>query len=290
MSASTRDFASGLTGGVGCTCCGLPFDGAKVALQNHPGKYNGFLDAMAQRIRAAGPIGLYRGFFPALASAVSENMVAVPVQRGIRRLVSQLHGLPADHRHSFGAEIAIGGATGIFTSTTITPFETLKVQQQVHGGSWLGGARAVLASDGVSGLFRGLTATMSRDVPFNALFFGSYETYCTLCMQYEGVSAREDLSTLCIFCCGGLAGCTGWTPIIPFDVVKTRLQAGSARGSVPSVMGSIARTEGWRALFTGWTVAVVRAFPANAGLFVGVETAVKVMNHWLGRIEVERPS
>ena len=65
-------------------------------------------------------------------------------------------------------------------------------------------------------------------------------------------------------------------------MVKTRLQAGATRGSVPTVLRDIVAREGWRALFTGWTAAVVRAFPANAGLFVGVEMSIKGMNHVLG--------
>ena len=32
-----------------------------------------------------------------------------------------------------------------------------------------------------------------------------------------------------------------------------------------------------RALFTGWTAAVCRAFPANAGLFAGVELTSRLL-------------
>jgi hypothetical protein len=62
-----------------------------------------------------------------------------------------------------------------------------------------------------------------------------------------------------------------------FDVVKTRLQAGSASGTTMQVMRAVVRAEGWRALFSGWTAAVARAFPANAGLFAGVELASRLM-------------
>jgi hypothetical protein len=63
--------------------------------------------------------------------------------------------------------------------------------------------------------------------------------------------------------------------------VKTRLQTGSAHGSVPRVMASIVAAEGGLALFSGWTAAVVRAFPANAGLFLGVEVSIRAMKRWL---------
>ena len=66
------------------------------------------------------------------------------------------------------------------------------------------------------------------------------------------------------------------------DVAKTRLQSGKARGGVLQVMRAIVVEEGWRGLFQGWTAAVVRAFPANAGLFVGVEMAIRTMDRVAG--------
>eukprot|EP00965_Chrysotila_dentata_P087047 2873551-Pleurochrysis_carterae.AAC.3 len=83
-----------------------------------------------------------------------------------------------------------------------------------------------------------------------------------------------------IFLAGGLAGCTGWSCILPLDVVKTRQQAGSSSGTILAVAREIAISEGWQSLFKGWSAAVVRAFPANAGLFLGVE----VSSRWIARL------
>ena len=65
--------------------------------------------------------------------------------------------------------------------------------------------------------------------------------------------------------------------IMPFDVAKTRLQAGAEQGAVLPLMVRLVRTEGVGALFAGWTAAVVRAFPANAGLFAGVELMSRML-------------
>eukprot|EP00326_Haptolina_ericina_P021042 CAMPEP_0181179914 /NCGR_PEP_ID=MMETSP1096-20121128/6518_1 /TAXON_ID=156174 ORGANISM="Chrysochromulina ericina, Strain CCMP281" /NCGR_SAMPLE_ID=MMETSP1096 /ASSEMBLY_ACC=CAM_ASM_000453 /LENGTH=103 /DNA_ID=CAMNT_0023268303 /DNA_START=89 /DNA_END=400 /DNA_ORIENTATION=+ len=100
-------------------------------------------------------------------------------------------------------------------------------------------------------------------------------------MRWTGAQHKEDLSMVNVFFAGGMAGCVGWSLIIPLDVVKTRLQTGSAHGSVPRVMASIVAAEGGLALFSGWTAAVVRAFPANAGLFLGVEVSIRAMKRWL---------
>jgi hypothetical protein len=68
---------------------------------------------------------------------------------------------------------------------------------------------------------------------------------------------------------------------MPFDVAKTRQQAGTAQGPLLQVMRGIVATEGSMALFNGWTAAVARAFPANAGLFLGVEISSRWMSRWL---------
>ena len=90
-------------------------------------------------------------------------------------------------------------------------------------------------------------------------------------MRYRGLESKDDLGTPSVFFAGGLAGCIGWSVILPFDVAKTRLQAGAAEAGTLALMLEIVRAEGMGALFTGWSAAVCRAFPANAGLFAGVE-------------------
>jgi len=176
-------------------------------------------------------------------------------------------------------EVALGGATGVFTSIAICPFELLKVRLQVQHPSpgWFSECWHVVSTQGPQGLFRGIGALLLRDVPFNALFYGSYETICTTMMSAYGLSSKEELGTPSIFMAGGLAGCLGWSAIMPFDVAKTRLQSGAASGSLRLLMTRIVREEGVRALFTGWTAAVVRAFPANAGLFAGVELMSRLL-------------
>ena len=49
---------------------------------------------------------------------------------------------------------------------------------------------------------------------------------------YYHFKSKDDLGLSRILLAGGLAGSFGWSFIMPFDVAKTRLQAGSA--SVPT--------------------------------------------------------
>jgi hypothetical protein len=96
-------------------------------------------------------------------------------------------------------------------------------------------------------------------------------------LRVRGLRSKEELGTPSVFMAGGLAGCLGWSVVLPFDVAKTRLQSGAARGPLLALMTTIVRQEGASALFTGWTAAVARAFPANAGLFAGVELMSRLL-------------
>ena len=69
-----------------------------------------------------------------------------------------------------------------------------------------------MRSDGVGGLFRGLSSLIGRDVPFNALFYGSYESCCAALMRAEGLKSKDDLGMSRIFFAGGPRG---WLQTVP---------------------------------------------------------------------------
>ena len=69
-----------------------------------------------------------------------------------------------------------------------------------------------MRSDGAAGLFRGLSSLIARDVPFNALFYGSYESCCAAMMRAEGLKSKDDLGLSRILFAGGLHG---WFQIVP---------------------------------------------------------------------------
>lgn len=77
-------------------------------------------------------------------------------------------------------------------------------------------ANNVIKQDGLKGfLFRGLDATLAREIPGYAFYFVVY----SLLMQSSfGLALGPFLSPLV---CGAAAGCLSWIPVFPFDVVKT---------------------------------------------------------------------
>ncbi|KAF9913478.1 carnitine transporter [Lobosporangium transversale] len=72
-----------------------------------------------------------------------------------------------------------------------------------------------------------------------------------------------------------------WTIAIPPDVLKSRYQsapAGTYKGTM-DVLRVLLKNEGPQALFKGLGPALLRAFPANAATFLGVEYSLRAMNY-----------
>jgi hypothetical protein len=73
---------------------------------------------------------------------------------------------------------------------------------------------------------------------------------------------------------GGFAGQISWAATLPLDAVKTTIQV--YQGPLPTprirdVVRDVWTKHGMRGFYRGLSAAIVRAFPANAALFVGYE-------------------
>ena len=119
-----------------------------------------------------------------------------------------------------------------------------------------------------------------RDGSFYAFFFGSYEVL-TYLFRTHVPSMPDELN---YFLSGGFAGMLGWTMAMPFDVPKTNIQARydtKVVGSYFPELLKIGRERGISGLYSGLGPTLIRAFPANAALFLGVETGKKLFDNFL---------
>ena len=167
---------------------------------------------------------------------------------------------------------------------------------------------STVRKEGVSGLWRGLGPTWCRELPGYFCFFLGYES-SRAALAWLGGKQPDQLGSLETVVSGGVAGVCFWSSIFPMDVVKSRIQVGTAlscvvlhcgvqvrgaRGGAVTVARQILKTEGAPALYrgqmvrqvhnmtssvsTGLAPALVRTFPANAALFLAYENSKRYLS------------
>ena len=177
-----------------------------------------------------------------------------------------------------------GGLSGIPTTVFMAPSERIKCLLQTSTpGQYRGSidcAKAVYQSGGVRSLYRGTVLTLLRDVPGSIAWFGTYEFVKRGMMQVQGIHDTTQLSPIAVLTAGGLAGVANWTVAIPPDVLKSRFQSApdGTYKNMLHVYTTLIEKEGPSALFAGLRPAMLRAFPANAACFMGMEVARKLLS------------
>jgi solute carrier family 25 carnitine/acylcarnitine transporter 20/29 len=287
MSSQPSQLKSFLSGGFGGMClvfAGHPLDLIKVRLQTS-NQYKGTWDCAKQTMARDGVRGLYRGMgAPLVGITPIFAMYFWGYDMG-QRFARWSARMEAGEKLSM-AQICFAGGFSAFPATLLmTPVERVKVLLQVQGtegatrqykGPW-DATRSLLRQGGVRSLYRGTIATLWRDVPGSVAYYGAYEMTKRL-LTPKG--SEGTLSPLIVLFAGGMAGVANWTVAIPADVLKSRLQ--SAPEGMYKGLGDVAvqlvRKEGFAALFRGLGPAMIRAFPANAACFLGVEVSLSFMN------------
>lgn len=182
------------------------------------------------------------------------------------------------------AETTFAGAfSAVPTTLVMAPSERIKVLMQIQGQGGeakykgpMDAVKQLYKEGGIRSIFRGTGATLLRDSPGSAAYFVAYELIKKSMTPKDG----SDLQFSAVLFAGGMAGVAMWSIAIPPDVIKSRIQsapAGTYSGMVDCLQKTV-KADGASALFRGLGPAMLRAFPANAATFLGVEYSRKVMD------------
>mmetsp|Transcript_11704 Transcript_11704/g.43611 ORF Transcript_11704/g.43611 Transcript_11704/m.43611 type:complete len:301 (-) Transcript_11704:1350-2252(-) len=276
---SFREVMSASAGSIACCYAGQPFDTVKVRLQAAPELYSNPLVAAVATARQEGVTALWKGAVPTAMGMIAENAVAFGVRGQLKRM------FPGAEDSGFASSIArefmLGYFTGCCASLVLCPSEVVKALTQLEGS---GGKKDALSSwqvtqriwqtRGLPGFFAGLEAQIMRDGPFYAFFFGSYELFGHLMKTYTPAVPDEAR----FFLAGGLAGMAGWAAVMPADVPKSIVQTNwnsRVAGDFWPTLSMVYRERGISGLYSGLRPALLRAFPANAALFLTEELVKK---------------
>jgi len=172
-----------------------------------------------------------------------------------------------------------GSVSGTCSSLLFQPLDLVKTRQQsmTPTPSMVRVVRVVIASDRITGLWRGVIPSLCRTVPGVGLYFSSIHS------MRSHISPNKSSSSLQSIFIGGAARTFATTIMIPFSLVKTRFQSDRFhyRG-VLSAVSSILRSEGARGLSRGLLPTLVRDVPFS-GLYLAFYEALKSCNSsWFG--------
>ena len=170
--------------------------------------------------------------------------------------------------------IIAAGISGAVASVVATPVERVKVVMQAgQAGQYASPLACILSlvrTDGVEGLFfRGLVATLLREIPAYIFYFTSYE-YASTALLPGGSLAGLLPPSIVPVVGGAVAGVMCWVPIYPIDVVKTNMQAGDGAVGDSGFVGTareIFDAGGLGAFYDGLGPKVLRAVVNHAVTF-----------------------
>ena len=283
------DFVAGSVGATTSVYVGQPLDTVKVKMQTFPELYPNLRVCFSRTLQNEGVVrGLYAGTVPSLAANIAENSILFAAYGACQKLVAQSCNYEKVEDLGVVANGFSGFLAAFWSSLALCPTELVKCKLQALRESYTARGkdpprtgpyqltRSILRSEGLPGLFRGLTATFTREMPGYFFFFLAYELSRDL-LRNEG-QTKDDIGAVKTVVSGGIAGVTLWTLIFPADVVKSRLQVSGSTTPMLKMMADIYAKEGLLALYNGLGPSLLRTFPATGALFLAYETSKKAMH------------
>lgn len=276
--------------------------------------FNSTLDGLKKIARNEGLHTLWRGLSPTLAMAVPANVIYFAGYDWLRTSARS----PMAGRVSDTYSPLVGGSVArVMAAVVVSPIEMLRTRMQASSSNersvmraTMGGIREMVGNEGYTSLWRGLTLTFWRDVPFSALYWWGYEygrarldEARTRSSGLPGQEKKAELSHAALltdsFLAGAFSGAISAFVTTPFDVGKTRQQTvmhdPTARlkdlpenRSMPRFLLHIYQNEGATGLFRGWAARCLKVAPACAIMISSYEIGKKMASRVNDRKEVER--
>ena len=208
---------------------------------------NSTFDGLKKIARNEGTLTLWRGLSPTLLMAIPANVIYFTGYDWLRyNPVSPIRKVTNDTY----APLAAGSVARVLAAICVSPIEMFRTRMQASTGSegvfreTLTGLHRMTQTQGYTSLWRGLTLTMWRDVPFSGIYWWGYEAMrnsLTDAREHakgkvldpsrsmtsgRSAIAQENHWTTFIdsFAAGAVSGAFAAFVTTPFDVGKTRQQ------------------------------------------------------------------
>ncbi|MCJ1262232.1 hypothetical protein MMC22_002102 [Lobaria immixta] len=270
------------------------------------------LDGLRKIARNEGISSLWRGLSPTLVMSIPANVIYFTGYDSLRYNPNSPINIYIPDAY---APLVAGSMARTTAASVISPIEMFRTRMQATttGNAGKGvftetliGLRNMVHAQGYTSLWRGLTLTMWRDVPFSGIYWWGYETMRNVLTDIRDPLGqrtrprsnsrnRENHTTTFMdsFVAGATSGAVASLMTTPFDVGKTRRQvlqpvsadkagkktAGTLRPeelSMPRFLYRIWADEGIQGLFRGWAARCLRVAPACAIMISSYEIGKKM--------------
>ena len=218
------------------------------------------IDTIKTHIQTGNKLNTFTPSFKNFYKGISSPLLGVGIEKAL--VFGTYH-----YMFSKTDNIPLSGAlAGLTASIIVTPYERLKIVKQ----NGLNISRKEL---NVKFLFRGLSATFTREVPGFAIYFTTYDylKYNT----FTKYNKKINYSSSFIF--GGISGIVSWVFIYPQDKIKTILQSSiddtnyTKKIQIKTIINNIYKSGGIKQFYSGFTWALYRATLLHSGTFLMME-------------------
>ncbi len=263
--------------------------------------FNSTLDGLRKIARNEGALSLWRGLSPTLVMAIPANVIYFTGYDWLRFN----HASPINRvTNDAYAPLVAGSIARVAAAIAVSPVEMFRTRMQATHGNTAGifkstllGLHKMTQTQGYSSLWRGLTLTMWRDVPFSGFYWWGYEATrnaltdvreraegkvldANRSMTRRRSQSQDNHANTFVdsFIAGAASGAVAAFVTTPFDVGKTRRQVFKHSGeealeagkkapeelSMPRFLAHIVKEEGMAGLFRGWAARCMKVAPACA--------------------------
>ncbi|KAI9349042.1 putative mitochondrial deoxynucleotide carrier protein, partial [Obelidium mucronatum] len=255
---------------------------ARINYPSHIPKYRGILQSMLLITKEEGLRALWKGNWPAEYLYLTYGALQFLIYHETSQYLAEQTVFP---NMSTTTQTFISGALAGCSATFATyPLDLLRTRFAMQGSaekrlytSLIGAIGEIGRTEGVQGFYRGVWPSLLQIAPYMGIMFGTQDWLTRKMEKSQKMYWPHGWNQ---FVAGGLAGIVSKTAVMPFDVVRKRLQVqGPSRKSyvlsgIPRYSGgffSCARQivveEGFVALYKGLWVSLVKTVPSSAITF-----------------------
>ncbi|KAH7068455.1 mitochondrial 2-oxodicarboxylate carrier protein-like protein [Paraphoma chrysanthemicola] len=176
----------------------------------------------------------------------------------------------------FRYQFTAGAIAGVSEILVMYPLDVVKTRIQLQHGTISGKEgysgvvdcfRKIVRQEGVTKLYRGITAPILMEVPKRAIKFSANDSFAPF---YQHLFSVPTMIQPLAILTGASAGATESLVVVPFELLKIRLQdrsSASRYNGLLDCLSKVVRNEGPMALYNGFEATLWRHVVWNAGYF-----------------------